>query len=188
MKTQISCICLALILAVASGCKHPDAAMTAAPARDELPPENRNIPTLSASIGVEGEFADSRTLPIPVYPKIEPTPEQQKILGEPPAEPELDVLAFYRPQPGPSQGVSSETTFPISGVFGRGGSSVGLENPYVSSGVLGEGGVAATEYSIVRRVAGRGRDRVPGGGVGGGWRVSVGEGEACHIAGRASRY
>lgn len=181
-------VCVAGLVLGAAGCKHNGQAISTAPSRAELPPPNRDIPTLSAKIGVEGEFSNSGTLPIPVFPKIEPTPEQRKILGEPPPEPVLDVLAFHRPPRGPDQGVASEEPGVIAAVFGWGGSAVGLENPYTSSGVLGVGGVSAAEYSVKWTIAQPGRMRDPVGAAGPGWRVSVGEGLPSHIAARAKRY
>ena len=162
-------ICAALLL---TGCQQADRAKTATPTLEELPYFEEPVTVSTANVGVEGRTATRRMI-VPRYEKIEPTPEEKKILGIK-EEPELDALVLYRPAPSPEQGISAESLSKY-GVCNIGGMTVGTcpaeqrysnygyAGRYYAASIFGREGAAAG-FPTERRVS-----------VGLPWTMSVGE-------------
>jgi hypothetical protein len=165
--------CLA-ILAVA-GCHQADRAVFTPPTGAELPSFDEFEPTLPIDVGVEGAGDARGIVVVPIYEKIEPTPEERKILGDKP-EPQLDALVLYRPPRGPEHGVSSEAFGVLIGVSGVGGALAGQEPAFALYGVSGFAGRHYGISPLARSEASVGRSRAVGAEAGLPWSVEVGEG------------
>lgn len=174
------------MLLAAAGCKQVDRAGVGAPTLAELPTFEELEPRLPIVVGIEGARATPRTIIVPKYERIELTPEQRAVLGEQ-EEPQLDLLAFYRPPRTPEQGVSADSFSMVTGIGGVGGAIVGRCLVYPRYAQYGLGGRYAYQHTMARSGASVGRPRRPGGAVGRSWLVSVGENEARTRAQRASR-
>ena len=176
---------LGLAVIAVGGCKQPDRAKTTPPTRTELPAFAELEQRLPIVVGVEGAARTSRVRIVPDYKPIEPTAEERAILRLPP-EPELDVLAFYRPQRGPADGVASEAFNARIGIGGLGGPMVGRGAATSRAGTRGVGGAYVGIGNTLRTTAAVGQARSTCGRSEGGWNVVVGEGPARTRAGRAT--
>jgi hypothetical protein len=178
-------VCLGLV--VATGCRQADRAISTTPSHAELPTfEEEFEPTLAIGVGVEGAGDDHGILIVPKYEKIEPTPEERKILGEK-EELEIDALVFYRPPRGPQHGVCSEPFRRRTDVRGIGGAGVGLDFAYPRYGTSGFAGRTFGIDLFQRWVAGAGRLRESGADAGQAWAPRVGEDRAREPAQRERR-
>jgi hypothetical protein len=156
-------IALSGALLMISGCRQADRAVSEAPTLAELPTFEKLEPTLPIVVAVEGAGDKPRSLIVPKFPKIVLTPEQREALGEV-EPPEPDVLALYRPPPGPEQGVATEAFGMRTGISGIGGAIVGLSGVYGRPITYGYAGHYASRYGRARLGAGVGppRSAVPG--------------------------
>ncbi|MBU0618221.1 MAG: hypothetical protein KKI02_10925 [Planctomycetes bacterium] len=185
--TPRSAIMVCLGLVVAAGCRQADRAISAAPSHAELPTfEEEFEPTLAIRVGVEGAGDDRGIVIVPTYEKIEPTPEERKILGEK-EELEIDALVFYRPPRGLQQGVSPEPFRRRTDVSGIGGAGVALDFAYPRYGTSGFAGRTFGADLFQRWVAGAGRARDSGADAGQAWAPRVGEDRAREPAQRERR-
>lgn len=175
---------LAAALACA-GCKQGDRAATAAPTLEELPVLKPPPRVSAVQIGVEGRAPEQARIIVPTYEKIEPTPEEQQILGikDPPLP---DALVLYRPPPTPERGISSEST-ELYGINEPGGIFVGREKAvprYWNYGFAGRG----YGTSLFDRVgAGVGRPRETPASTAFPWTMLAGEGELRQPAARETQ-
>jgi hypothetical protein len=174
------------MLLAAAGCRQVDRVGRGAPTLAELPTFEELESRLPITVGIEGALAKPRTIIVPKYDPIEPTPEERVILGEQ-QELQLDLLAFYRPPRTPEQGVSADSFSMVTGIGGVGGAIVGRCLVYPRYAQYGLGGRYAYQHTMARSGASVGSPRRPGGNVGRSWSVSVGENEARTRAQRASR-
>lgn len=177
------------LLLAAVGCKHADQAIVTGPSPIELPAANRDIPTISPLIGIDGQGYARKMLPLPRFPEIKPTASEREVLGDEPEEPELDELVLYRPPRGAEHGVGRTLYGVYAGVSGSGGASVGHENAYRSYGVTwDQGGVYSELLPAPTRIAHQGRARRPGGHPGPRWRIDAAEGLPRSRCARAPHY
>lgn len=171
-----------------TACTQADRALTAPPSRAELVAFPEQEPTLPIVVGVEGTDRGPRLVLVPKFEDIEPTPEERRLLGEVEEVPQPDVLAFYRPPPGPEQGVSSEAFLMSVETGGVGGALVGQAlagRPRVAT--CGFGGRHAVEHHVVRYEAMVGLPRGRTGYVGRAFSVLVGDGPPRRPAAHSGR-
>lgn len=90
------------------------------PGTDELPAFTRTRSNIPAKIRVEGDTSKYSTKLIGPIPQPQLTEKEKAVLGTPQKSAHdlalEDVMAFYRPAPGPAQGVSPELAGYHSGV------------------------------------------------------------------------
>jgi hypothetical protein len=184
MRVTLGLAFLASLVLLPAGCRRPAPAISAAPTLAELPRFAELEPTLPIEVAVEGAYVVPRVVLVPKYEPIELTAEEREALGER-VEPEVDLLAFYRPPRRPDQGVSTEVFTMAVGIGGVGGALVGRASVYERVNVHGEAGRYYASSLDDRAEASRGRARENVAGVGGAWTISVGEGRARQPAERA---
>lgn len=165
--------CAALLLA--GGCRQAERTALVTPTRAELPTFEEFESPLPINVGVEGAGDARGIVIVPLYEKIEPTPEEREILGQKP-EVEIDALVLYRPPRGPEHGVSSEAYGMLIGIGGVGGASAGQEFVVPRYGVYGFAGHHFGTSSLARSEAGMGRARAVSAEAGLPWGAKVGEG------------
>ena len=184
IRRTITLACLALL--VATGCRRADRALFTPPTGAELPTFAELEPALAINVGVEGA-ADARgILVVPIYEKIEPTPEERQILGQK-QELEIDTLLFYRPPRGPEHGVSSKAYGILISIGGVGGALVGQEFAFPRYGTDGFAGRHYGISTLARPEAEAGRARAVAAEAGLPWSPKIGEGRQREPAQRESR-
>jgi len=176
--------CAALL--VVTGCRRADRALFTPPTGAELPTFGELEPTLAFNVGVEGAGEARGVLVVPIYEKIEPTPEERQILGQK-EELEIDALLFYRPPRGPEHGVSSEAYAMLVGIGGGGGALVGQEFVFPRYGTDGFAGRHYGISALARSEAEAGRARALAAEAGLPWGAKVGEGREREPAQRELR-
>jgi hypothetical protein len=138
-------------------------------------------------VGVGGAEARPVITIVPPFEKIEPTPQERAVLGEPEHAPMPDVLAFYQPPRGVEHGVSTETFILSTGIGGMGGVSAGRAIVYPRYSTHGWAGRHAFAGAISRLGESVGRLREATAEAGRPWPVDVGEGLPRRGASHAQR-
>lgn len=182
---------LGLLAALAlpwGGCASTPRAAQIEPTRDEL----ATFPELERVFPIDIGVADPSRAPTPklVRDYSQPVPitaAERAVLGEPREEPD-DLMAFYRPPPGPAQGVYP---MPPTRLYGEsralGGPSLGVFGRPAAVGTFGVAGRNQGVSPWGRASVGLGAARTPVGIVGRPWSMNVGEAGTRTGAGRKAR-